>query len=143
MLICYNHNLNMRYFAISLMIFFLVSCDKALMLDKKDWQWIKNVDPKGQVIEPNSPDKFVISLDYEAKSFTARTDCNRFFGGFSIKGKNIAFSNIGSTRMFCKDSQERIFIDQLASSVSYVLESSSNAVILSSRNGSKIFLKSL
>jgi heat shock protein HslJ len=113
------------------------------MLDKKDWKWVKTISKDGQVIEPISQDAFVISLDYESNKFTAKTDCNRFFGAFSVNGKNLAFTNIGSTRMFCKASQERIFIDQLASSNSYVLDSLPETIILISKNGGKLFLKSL
>lgn len=33
------------------------------------------------------------------------TGCNRFFGDFSADGKNLQFSNMGSTRMMCPEMQ--------------------------------------
>jgi heat shock protein HslJ len=100
--------------------FLLISCDKAsdLMKNKK-WQWQNTKLLDGQLISPIKKDSFIVSINIDQQQFTAKTDCNRFFGSFKITEKEINFDNIGSTRMRCKDSQERVFIDQMAKSITY------------------------
>ena len=35
------------------------------------------------------------------KKISGETGCNRFFGDYAAKGKNLTFTNVGSTRMMC------------------------------------------
>jgi heat shock protein HslJ len=41
------------------------------------------------------------ALDTTQNSVAGFGGCNRFFGSFSLNGKNIKFSQLGSTKMFC------------------------------------------
>ncbi len=129
----------MRYFAICLIVLFLLGCDRSQVLDKKDWKWIKTIDTSGQAIEPIKPDAFIVSLDFDLNKFTARTDCNRFFCSFSLSGKNIKFSNIGSTRMRCAASQEQVFIKQLEKSTHYKILENTKSLVLEALDGSEMY----
>ena len=43
-----------------------------------------------------------------------RTNCNRFFGRYELKGKKLEFENMGMTRMACPDMQyEDAFVKML------------------------------
>lgn len=133
----------MKIFTLCCITFFFVSCNRSQMLEKKDWKWVKTIDAQGQVIEPVEEDAFVIKLNFDENKFTAKTDCNRFFGNFLIKNTSISFTNIGSTRMYCQGSQERVFIDQVEMADKYVLSKSGELVELIAADNSKIVLKSI
>ena len=50
------------------------------------------------------------------------TGCNRFFGEFSVKGENLNFDNVGSTRMMCPDMAfETAFIDAVAKTCTFTI----------------------
>jgi heat shock protein HslJ len=42
-----------------------------------------------------------LEVDPEQKRMTGNAGCNRMFGGIEINGRQIVFSNIGTTRMAC------------------------------------------
>ena len=48
------------------------------------------------------------------KTVAGRTNCNRFFGRYELKGKKLEFENMGMTRMACPDMQyEDAFVKML------------------------------
>ena len=65
------------------------------------------------------------AIDGEADAFTlvfnaadtmvaGRTNCNRFFGKYELKGKELELKNLGMTRMACPDMQyEDAFVKML------------------------------
>ena len=65
------------------------------------------------------------AIDGEADAFTlvfnaadtmvaGRTNCNRFFGPYELKGKSLKFGTLGMTRMACPDMQyEDAFVRML------------------------------
>src|SRR6188768_2174149 len=44
-----------------------------------------------------------LEFDLDQKRMTGNAGCNRMFGGIQISGRQISFSNIGTTRMACPD----------------------------------------
>ena len=44
-----------------------------------------------------------LEFDLDQKRMTGNAGCNRMFGGFEISGRQIAFSNIATTRLACSD----------------------------------------
>ena len=45
---------------------------------------------------------------------SGRTNCNRFFGKYELKGQKLEFGNLGMTRMACPDMQyEDAFVKML------------------------------
>jgi len=54
-----------------------------------------------------------------------RTNCNRFFGKYELKGQKLSFGNLGMTRMACPDMQyEDAFVKMLDEVDSYAIEGS-------------------
>ena len=63
------------------------------------------------------------------------TGCNRFFGEFSVKGENLNFDNVGSTRMMCPDMAfETAFIDAIAKTCSYTIKGENMTLMDNSGN---------
>lgn len=59
-----------------------------------------------------------ISFDEAKESVSGFSGCNRFFGSYKTKGSTISFSQIGMTKMLCKDASDQIeqqFFDTLRS----------------------------
>ena len=113
------------------LVFILLSCSKSNVisengLQKQDMnlQWLYS-QTGSENIYPVEKEDFILSVDLSNKKFSTKTDCNRFFGDLNVEGKKVNFANVGSTRMNCKDSQEKIFIDQLIASKEYVKENDS------------------
>ena len=54
-----------------------------------------------------------------------RTNCNRFFGKYELKGQELSFENLGMTRMACPDMQyEDAFVKMLDEVDSYEIKGS-------------------
>ncbi len=53
--------------------------------------------------EKVSNSKAFIELIESEKRLTGNAGCNRMFGSFEKSGRNIKFSSIGTTKMFCND----------------------------------------
>ena len=68
------------------------------------------------------------AINQETDFFTmvaGRTNCNRFFGRYELKGKKLEFENMGMTRMACPDMQyEDAFVKMLDEVDSYAIEGS-------------------
>ncbi len=47
--------------------------------------------------------KAFLEIEASERRFSGNAGCNRMFGGFSVRGRNIDFSNIGTTKMFCSE----------------------------------------
>jgi len=47
--------------------------------------------------------KAFLEVDDSEKRFTGNAGCNRMFGSVSVSGKNINFSGVGRTKMFCSE----------------------------------------
>lgn len=59
-------------------------------------------------------DYFTLSFAAADSTVSGRTNCNRFFGKYSVKGDKIEFENMGMTRMACPDMQyEDAFVKML------------------------------
>lgn len=75
----------------------------------REWKWIRTVMNNDEVTVPKKQDAFVITFTEDGR-FTGTTDCNNFFGQFEIEENKIMIGPVGSTRMYCEDSQEDIFL---------------------------------
>ncbi len=81
------------------------------------WFWDKTNIDSGVTITPKQAGKFSLSFESDGR-ITGTTDCNSFFGNYGIEnGMLTTFSNIGSTKMYCQDSQESLFITYLDKTV--------------------------
>ena len=63
------------------------------------------------------------------KKISGETGCNRFFGDYSAKGKNLTFTNVGSTRMMCPEMAfENAFLNVINETAQYTLTDKSLAL---------------
>ena len=59
-------------------------------------------------------DFFTLEFNAADTMVAGRTNCNRFFGRYELKGKKLEFENMGMTRMACPDMQyEDAFVKML------------------------------
>ncbi|MEK7588873.1 MAG: META domain-containing protein [Patescibacteria group bacterium] len=79
-----------------------------MTLGMKSWNWISTTYPAGQKIVPLLANKFTVSLKKDG-TFSASTDCNGIGGNYVVKNKNITFSDMLGTLMYCEGSQEGDF----------------------------------
>ncbi|NIP46273.1 MAG: META domain-containing protein [Gammaproteobacteria bacterium] len=69
------------------------------------------------------------------------TGCNRFFGPVQLNGDAIAFANLATTRMACRETlmvQEQRFLDALAKAERATLEQEAQVLILLGGNGERL-----
>ncbi|MEP6787873.1 MAG: META domain-containing protein [Acidobacteriota bacterium] len=69
---------------------------KSGKLDNTQW---KLVEANGKAVTNSSA---AIDINGDSTKFTGSTGCNRMFGGLWVRGINIGFQNIGTTKMMCK-----------------------------------------
>lgn len=119
---------------------FAGEADPSIMtLDMKTWYWEKTEYNNDSSHKPVSPRVF--SLKFEKNgNVVISTDCNSMQGDYSVTNKQIAFSAIISTRMFCEGSQEQLFAGMLANVNAYFFTSKGQLVLdLKYDSGSMIF----
>lgn len=59
-------------------------------------------------------DNFTLVFNAADTMVAGRTNCNRFFGKYEVKGGELDFENLGMTRMACPDMQyEDLFVKML------------------------------
>lgn len=89
-----------------------------MKLDMTTWNWISTRYNNGKTIEPRK-NVFTLTFDNNG-SFSATTDCNSIGGKYEVKAdKQITFSEMMSTLMFCADSQETEYKKILENTASY------------------------
>lgn len=53
----------------------------------------------------SSADAFTLMFDAADTLVAGRTNCNRFFGKYEVKGRKLDFGDLGMTRMACPEMQ--------------------------------------
>jgi heat shock protein HslJ len=66
-----------------------------------EWKLTKMGDRDLSAVNP----PVTITLDETKKGISGHGGCNRYFGAYQSSGETISFTGIGSTKMFCQDSQ--------------------------------------
>lgn len=94
------------------------------------WVWEKTEMGDGTVITPKKPDAFTLSFTNDGK-ISGTTDCNNFSGSYTLSpGDVISFTPFASTLMFCADSQETEFREDVARSNQVFFTEAGNLVLL-------------
>lgn len=104
-----------KYLAAAALLLGLGSCcsSKNMPLEGTTWKLAQMPGIPAAAIEQES-DSFVLELSAADKMVAGRTNCNRFFGKYELKGNEIDFDDMGMTRMACPDMQyESAFIEML------------------------------
>jgi heat shock protein HslJ len=119
---------------------FAGEADPSIMtLNMKTWYWEKTEYNNDTRHRPALPKVFSLKFEKSNKVLIS-TDCNSMHGDYRVTNKQIAFSHIVSTRMFCKDSQEQLFAGMLANVNAYFFTSKGQLVLdLKYDSGSMIF----
>lgn len=90
---------------ITLLLIALVSAAFAMCTPKNDipvessWSVDKIFADGNEISVPEGHSPYLAFL--ADKKISGETGCNRFFGDYAAKGKNLTFTNVGSTRMMC------------------------------------------
>ena len=96
-----------------------ISADVAspVQLEQKAWEWVETVDGAGTTVVPRETGIFTVSFDGE--SVRISTDCNTGVATYTATERELSFSAIGSTKMYCEGSQELEFFAMLKEVASY------------------------
>ena len=128
---------------ITLLLIALVSAVFAMCTPKKDipvessWA-VDKLYVEGQEISvPEGHSPYLAFL--KDSKISGETGCNRFFGDYSAKGKNLTFTNVGSTRMMCPQMAfENAFIGAINETAQYTL--AGDTMALKDKEGNIIVL---
>jgi len=108
--------------------------------DKLDgtWNWqATTIDD--QVIEPATADKFTITFNEADGKVNGTTDCNGFFGPYTVDGNALTFGPLGATLMYCEGSQENEFTSALSQTKSFFFAGSGALVLELEEGGTMLF----
>lgn len=89
------------------------SQEKSLPLEGTTWKLAKMDVIPAKNIDAEA-DFFTLEFNAADTMVTGRTNCNRFFGKYELKGQQLEFENLGMTRMACPEMQyEDAFVKML------------------------------
>lgn len=111
-----------------------------MTLGMKTWIWDNTIYSDGKLVTPLSNKKFTITFKSD-KTFSATTDCNSVGGQYSLNGKEIVFSKMMSTLMYCENSQESDFTKMLEQTQSYMFTSKGQMVLLLKYDSGSVIFK--
>lgn len=78
-------------------------------LENVQWKLVKANGIPADAIDREA-DFFTMTFDAAQQTVAGRTNCNRFFGRYEVKGREIDFENMGMTRMACPEMEyETVF----------------------------------
>ena len=98
------------------------------LLTTKSWTWVKT-EMADEIVEPKDKEAFVVTFNPDM-SLNFTTDCNNGFGSYTITGLDIKFSPMGTTMMYCEDSQEGEFLEMISKAKSYAFSSTGELVFM-------------
>ena len=106
-----------KIFAAAALLLAMTACGgsqkKALPLEGTTWKLAKMEAIPAKAIDAEA-DFFTLEFNAADTMVAGRTNCNRFFGRYALKGKKLEFENMGMTRMACPDMQyEDAFVKML------------------------------
>lgn len=104
----------------------------------RPWKWVRTQMSDGALDSPIRQDAFTITLGADGK-VTGTTDCNRFFGNYTLQENQLSFGPLASTKMFCEGSQETPFLEALSRVRSYLLVDGQLVLELDMDSGQMIF----
>jgi heat shock protein HslJ len=104
----------------------------------RPWKWVRTQMSDGALDSPLQADAFTITLGADGK-VTGATDCNRFFGTYTLQDNQLSFGPLASTKMFCEGSQETSFLKTLGQVRSYLTVENQLVLELEMDSGQMIF----
>ncbi len=112
----------------------------AKLVEGSTWLWYKTVAQDASLVTPLNPGVFTLTFSDEGK-LSGKTDCNGFFGSYTFGTDGfVKFGPLGSTMMFCQNSQEQVYTGSLQNVSKYALEESNRILVLTlSDNKGKMY----
>ena len=106
-----------KIFAAAALLLAMTACGgsqkKALPLEGTTWKLAKMEAIPAKAVDAEA-DFFTLQFSAADTLVSGRTNCNRFFGKYELKGQKLSFGNLGMTRMACPDMQyEDAFVRML------------------------------
>lgn len=105
-----------KILAAAVLLFAMTACGgshKTTRLEDTTWK-LTRMDGIPQSAISSEADAFTISFNVSDTLVSGRTNCNRFFGKYDVKGDKLGMKNMGMTRMACPDMQyEDVFVGML------------------------------
>ena len=106
-----------KIFAAAALLLAMTACGgsqkKALPLEGTTWKLAKMEAIPAKAVDAEA-DFFTLQFSAADTLVSGRTNCNRFFGKYELKGQKLEFENLGMTRMACPDMQyEDAFVKML------------------------------
>ncbi len=104
------------------------------------WVWQETLLPNDEIITPRRSDDFILTF-LDNNRFSASTDCNNIAGNYQAGDRNIEFTNIAMTKMYCEDSQEDDFKEMILRSNRYMFDQEGNLVLSMAFDSGSVFFK--
>lgn len=105
-----------KYFAAAALLVTMAACGSAAQdktLEGTTWKLAKMESIPATAINQET-DFFTLEFNAADTMVAGRTNCNRFFGKYELKGQKLEFENLGMTRMACPEMQyEDAFVKML------------------------------
>ena len=106
-----------KIFAAAALLLAMTACGgsqkEALPLEGTTWKLAKMEAIPAKAVDAEA-DFFTLEFNAADTMVAGRTNCNRFFGKYELKGKELELKNLGMTRMACPDMQyEDAFVKML------------------------------
>jgi len=107
-------------------------------LTRRTWTWTRTQLNDGTLVTPIKPGVFTLTLADDGTLY-GTTDCNNFFGSFTLQESALSFADLTATRMYCEGSQETIFMNDLMEVQSYLIMENQLVLELMYDSGQMIF----
>ena len=105
-----------KYFAAAALLVTMAACGSAAQdktLEGTTWKLAQMGSIPATAINQET-DFFTLEFNAADTMVAGRTNCNRFFGKYELKGQKLEFENLGMTRMACPEMQyEDAFVKML------------------------------
>lgn len=94
------------------------------------WKWRGIIMSDDTTIVPAKPDVFTLAFTEDGQ-VNGTTDCNSFSGTYSIGEDGfVTWGAMASTKMFCENSQEAVFLEKIANADRIFFDEAGNLILL-------------
>lgn len=101
----------------------------------REWEWIATTMPDGSTVEPNVRGDSTLLLNPDGSVYID-TDCNTYFGTYTLEGTALTITPQGSTRMACLGtSKEEAYVGGLEQVVDYSIVQDGTTLVLGFESG--------
>lgn len=104
-----------KIFAAAALLLAMTACGGSHEIPLEGTTWkLASMEAIPASVADAEPEFFTLWFDAADTLVSGRTNCNRFFGKYSLEGRKLEMKNLGMTRMACPDMQyEDAFVRML------------------------------